>query len=255
MMFSLIVQLLVLAPDPAPARVAAPAPPKTVAVLNFDNTSGSADYQNMGKALAAMMITDLSSVPELTLVERERMQDIIEEQRLQSTPLFDPATAVKAGKLMGAQFIVTGAFAAAQPQVRIDTRVIDVETGEIVKTAKVTGKEDKFFELQQKLASELVDGLGVALTPEGREALRRRQEANRLDEMETVALYSQALGAFDADDYVTAAEKLGPVMQKSGGAMVVQLTYAEAKKRAANKAKEQARDKIKAGLRGLIKKP
>jgi TolB-like protein len=248
-MIGLVLQLLVVTP------ALQPAPTKTVAVLNFDNTSGNAEYQNMGKALAAMMITDLASVPELTLVERERMQDVLEEQKLQSSPLFDQATAVKAGKLIGAQYIVTGVFAAAQPQVRIDTRVIDVETGEIVKTAKVTGKEDKFFELQQKLAHELVDGLGVALTPEGREALRKRQEADRMDELQTVTLYSQALQAFDADDYVTAAEKLGPVMQKSGGAIVVQLTYAEARKRAANKAKNAAKEKITSGIRGLLKKP
>ena len=43
--------------------------------------------------------------------------------------------------------------------IRIDTRVIRVSTGEIVKTAKVTGDEKKFFDLQQKLSKELLDGL------------------------------------------------------------------------------------------------
>jgi TolB-like protein len=251
---SLILQLFILAPvvPPKPAPVLAP---KTVAVLNFDNNSGRSDYQNVGKALAAMMITDLAAVPDLTLVERERMQEILTEQSMQHSALFDSTTAVKAGKLIGAQFIVTGAFIDAQPSIRIDTRVIDVQTGQIVKAAKVTGKEDKFFELQQKLAHELVDGLGVTLTPEGRESLRKRQEADRMDELATVTQYSMALGAFDGGDYVTAAEKLGPVMQKSGGAMVVQLTYAEAKKRVAAKAQNAAKDKLKSGLRGLIKKP
>jgi hypothetical protein len=36
--------------------------------------------------------------------------------------------------------------------------VVSVETGEVVRTAKVQGKEDKFFDLQQKLAKELVKG-------------------------------------------------------------------------------------------------
>ena len=38
--------------------------------------------------------------------------------------------------------------------------------GEIVKAAQVTGHEDKLFELQQRLAGRLIDGLGLALSPE-----------------------------------------------------------------------------------------
>jgi TolB-like protein len=244
-MLPLILQLLILA---APA-------PKTVAVLNFDNNSGRSDYEHVGKGLAAMMISDLGGVPALQLVEREKMESILKEQSLQRSSLFDSTTAVRTGKLIGAEYIVVGSFAAVQPSMRIDTRVIRVETGEIVKTARVTGKEDKFFDLQQKLAKELIDGLEVALSPEEREKLRLRQEANRVDELQTVALYSNALQAYDGGDYATAVERMVPVMQKAGGATVVQLTYAEAKKRASEKVKTQATEKVKAGLRGLIKRP
>ena len=244
-MLPILLQLLILT---APA-------PKTVAVLNFDNNSGRSDYEHVGKGLAAMMISDLGGVPALQLVEREKMEAILKEQSLQQSSLFDSTTAVRTGKLIGAEYIVVGSFAAVQPSMRIDTRVIRVETGEIVKTARVTGKEDKFFDLQQKLAKELIDGLEVALSPEEREKLRLRQEANRVDELQTVALYSNALQAYDGGDYATAVERMVPVMQKAGGATVVQLTYAEAKKRASEKMKAQATDKVKAGLRGLIKRP
>ena len=244
-MLPILLQLLILA---APA-------PKTVAVLNFDNNSGRSDYEHVGKGLAAMMISDLGGVPALQLVEREKMEALLKEQSLQQSSLFDSTTAVRTGKLIGAEYIVVGSFAAVQPSMRIDTRVIRVETGEIVKTARVTGKEDKFFDLQQKLAKELIDGLEVALSPEEREKLRLRQEANRVDELQTVALYSNALQAYDGGDYATAVERMVPVMQKAGGATIVQLTYAEAKKRASEKVKAQAKDKVKAGLRGLIKRP
>src|SRR5687767_2397263 len=229
-MLPILLQLLILA---APA-------PKTVAVLNFDNNSGRSDYEHVGKGLAAMMISDLGGVPALQLVEREKMEALLKEQSLQRSSLFDSTTAVRTGKLIGAEYIVVGSFAAVQPSMRIDTRVIRVETGEIVKTARVTGKEDKFFDLQQKLAKELIDGLEVALSPEAREKLRLRQEANRVDELQTVALYSNALQAYDGGDYATAVERMVPVMQKAGGATVVQLTYAEAKKRASEKVKTQA---------------
>jgi TolB-like protein len=260
-MLGLTLQLLALAlPAPSaapgvPSAAVVEVAPKTVAVLNFDNNSGRADYERVGTGIAAMMISDLSSVPELQLVERERIRDVITEQQLQQTNLFDSSTAVRAGKLVGAQYIVTGSFAAVQPSIRIDTRVISVETGKIVKTAHVTGKEDKFFELQQKLAKELIDGLDVALSPEDRVRLQQRQEANRVNDLGSVALYSLALAAFDAGDYVTAAEQLHRVLQKEPGSAVVQRTYDEAKTRATGKAKQSAKDKVRERLRGLFGKP
>jgi TolB-like protein len=246
------------APAVAPAMPGAPPAaiaPKTVAVLDFDNNSGRTEYERIGSALAAMTISDLSSVPALQLVERQRINDVITEQKLQRTNLFDSTTAVRAGKLVGAQYILTGSFAAVQPSVRIDTRVISVETGQIVKTAHVTGKEDKFFELQQKLDKELIDGLDVALSPEDRALLEQRQEANRMRELETVALYAGALAAFDAGDYVTTVERLQPVLQREPASAVVQRTYDEAKSRASNKAKETAKDKVRNKLRGLFGRP
>src|ERR1044071_5880735 len=166
----------------APAgRTPASAPKKSVAVLYFDNYTGKPDYDPLGKGIASMMISDLSSVPEIQLVERDRMQDLIKEIDAQHTKYFDSTTAVKVGKMVGAEYIVVGAFAALDPKMRIDTRVVRVETGQIVKTAQVSGDEDKFFDLEQKLANKLIDGLGIALSPEEQQKLASQQRANRVD--------------------------------------------------------------------------
>ena len=135
---SLLAALLV-APQPVSHGPEAAAARKTVAVLRFDNNSGNADYDPLGKGIAAMMITDLSSVEAVQVGERERMQDLVGEMQMQQSKLFDPKTAVQLGKLVGAEYVVTGALMALDPKLRIDTRVIRVSTGEIVKTAKRTG--------------------------------------------------------------------------------------------------------------------
>ena len=46
---------------------------KAVAVLRFDNNTGDARYDNLGRALSTMMITDLSVVEAIRLVEREKL--------------------------------------------------------------------------------------------------------------------------------------------------------------------------------------
>ncbi|MDF1503811.1 CsgG/HfaB family protein, partial [Roseisolibacter sp. H3M3-2] len=241
--------LLAAAPRLAWARAWPAAAPKTVAVLYFDNNTGSADYDAMGRGVAAMLITDLSGVPDITLVERERLQNVIAEQKLQQSGYFDPSTAVRTGKLLGAEYLLTGQFTAKEPEIRIDTRVVRVETGEIVRTAKVQGKEDKFFDLQQKLAKELVKGLPIAVSPEAMAEMERRQEKNRIDDARVMVDFSQGLQRLDYGDHVGAIEKLGPLMVKAPESALFGAAYAEAKRRSGNAAKNKARDALKGALR------
>ncbi len=242
---------------PAPQPVPKPVPktaPKTLAVLYFDNNTGDADYDAVGRGLAAMMITDLAGVDGVKVVEREHLQDLVKEMDAQHTRYFDSTTAVKVGQLAGAQYVVTGALAAIKPRVRIDTRVVSVETGEVVKTAHVQGDEDKFFELQQKLAKQLTDDLGLALSPEAQEKLRQRQEQNRIDRLRTINGVARALAQFDGGDYAGALLTMGPVMRDSPSATVVTATYSVVQRRAATKTENALKEKVNKGIGGLIRK-
>jgi len=247
--------LALLSAAPVVVEAQASAPRKTVAVLYFDNYSGKADYDPLGKGIASMMISDLGAVQEIQLLERERIQDLLKESELSHSRYFDSTTAVKVGRMSGAEYIVVGAFAAVQPQMRIDTRVVRVSTGEIVKTAQVVGKEDAFFDLEQKLAARLIDGLGVALSPEEQEKLRQKQESNRMDAASTVVSFSKALSLYDKGDYLDAGSAMGPVLRASPNSALAQTLYGEIRRRAAAKASESAKDKIKAGIGGWLKRP
>jgi TolB-like protein len=231
------------------------APKKTVAILYFDNNTGKADYDPLGRGIASMMISDLSVVKEIQLVERERMQDLLKEIENQQTKYFDSTTSVKVGKMMGAEFVVVGSFATAQPQIRIDTRVVRVETGEIMKTAQVVGHEDKFFDLEQKLADRLIDGLGIALSPEEQEKLKAQQEANRIEALATMREFSRALQLYDKKDYEAALKPMAAAAQGAPNSMLVRVAYADMKRRASAALADKAKDKIKSGIGGLIKRP
>jgi curli biogenesis system outer membrane secretion channel CsgG len=202
-----------------------------------------------------MMISDLGAVPEIQLLERERVRDLLSEMELSRTKYFDSTTAVKVGRMAGAEYIIVGAFATVQPQMRIDTRVVRVRTGEIVKTAQVVGKENEFFDLEQKLAARLIDGLGIALSPEEQQRLAAKQQANRIDAATSVVKFSKALTLYDKGEYVDAGAELGPVLQASPNSEIVQSLYGEIRRRAAAKATESAKDKIKAGIGGLLRRP
>jgi TolB-like protein len=222
----------------------------TLAVVAFENNTGQARYDPLGKGLANMMTSDLSAVPELRLVEREQLQALIEELELQQTEYFDSTTALQVGMFVGADHVVVGSIAAVSPQVRLDTRVVHVESGRVVQTATVTGHEDDLFDLQQRLAASLIEGIDVVLTPEGHAALQARQEANRMDDIETMLLYSEALDLYDRGDYVGALERLNEVRQRAPSSQLVSAAVALAQERAEDRVEEEVRGRINRFLRG-----
>jgi len=83
---------------------------KTVAVTSFSNL-GSEKLGPLGKGMAAMLISDLSKVPDLKVVDRIRLQALLQEMKLGTTGLVDANTAPKVGKLLKARHVTTGSLA------------------------------------------------------------------------------------------------------------------------------------------------
>ena len=70
----------------------------TIAISYFDNTSGSEQYNPLSKGLADMLITDLSNVKSIQIVEREKLESLLKEIDLGESKFIDPNTAQKLGK-------------------------------------------------------------------------------------------------------------------------------------------------------------
>lgn len=236
---------------PTPTADATPVR-KAVAVLRFDNNTSDAKYDNLGRGLAAMMISDLSVVEELQLVERERMEEIQTELDLSQSGMVDPETAQQVGLIVGAEYVVTGAFMTVDPEMRLDTRVVRVETTEIVKTADVRGPSDDLFDLQEELASELIDGIEVVLTAEDRERLRERQRENRIGDVETMLAFSSALCLLDHGAYVQALEEMQEVQESVSGSALVDLAVDRLKERAAESAKDRVVEEANNAIGNLL---
>ena len=92
---SLVSWVPVLLPAPA---LAADKP--IVTVLYFDNQTGDETMAPLGKGLADMMITDLSALPQIRVVEREKLEALLRELALQQTEYFDPVTAQHIGQTL-----------------------------------------------------------------------------------------------------------------------------------------------------------
>ncbi len=79
----------------------------TIALLNFENASGTQGLDAKVSAYTLDALTDIKD-PFLRVVDRENMEAIIHEQQLQLSGAIDQNTAVQVGELVGAQALLTG---------------------------------------------------------------------------------------------------------------------------------------------------
>ncbi len=82
-----------------------PPEPNSVAVFSFNNKSDK-KYNAFAKGITALVITDLSKVPNLKVLERQKMQYILNEIALSKTKLTDEKTMIRAGKIMKAEKLI-----------------------------------------------------------------------------------------------------------------------------------------------------
>ena len=140
----------------APAAEAPRAPAATtIGVLYFDYGGKNAELEPLSKGLAQMLISDLAAVDTIRVVERERLQAVLDEQKLGHGGKIDGRTAARIGKLLGARYLVLGTYFDAMGAFRADARLVNVETGQIVKSIGANGKAEDFMSLEQTLAEGL----------------------------------------------------------------------------------------------------
>ena len=186
---------------------------KTVAISYFDNTSGLEQYNPLSKGLADMLITDLSNVKSIQIVEREKLESLLKEIDLGEGKFIDPNTAQKLGKGLGAGYMLTGSYLIMGETMRIDARLVDVGTGEIAMAEEITGEKNTFFELEKDLVNKLIVTLNLELS----RAETRKIKKVQTESFESFSAYSSGLDAFDNGEYDKAMKSLEEAVEIDEG--------------------------------------
>lgn len=141
----------------APVSRSAPA----VAVWDPEDLSpGSAGEQGIGEVLA-LRIIETARARGISVVERQKLLLAVEELRLGSSALADESTRLRLGRITGARLMIFGGYLAVGNRVRMDVRLVDVETGKVLRTASRTGPAGgigALLDLCGKAADDLLPG-------------------------------------------------------------------------------------------------
>ncbi len=176
----------------------------TLAVLYFQNIGNNRNLDPLQKGLTEMLITDLSKVKDLRVVERVKLQKLLDEIGLGKSGLVDEKSAPRVGRIFGADKLVKGTFLDLDSaNFRVGVGMIGTKSGSYQDLAKVTGLLEDFFKLEKELTFNVIDEMGIKLSDAEREAIRIIPTESYL----AFVAYSKGLDLEDQGRYSEAAEQ------------------------------------------------
>ena len=222
-----------------------PTSPSVVAVMPMRFSGPDTSLKPLERGFADLLTTDLARSSQLTLVERSRMQALLDEIQLQKSGATDAASNVRAGKMLRAGRVVQGSLNQVGAfDLRADAAVVDVPTSQIRGTANASDQLEAVFNLEKKLALDLFTQLGVTLSPAERNTIEQRPTRS----MQAFLAYSRGLRAEDEGRYDDAGRYFNEAIRIDPGFQSAQTKSQEARQASAGSAVTPA--SVEIGLKG-----
>ena len=131
---------------------------KRVAVVDFTDLQGG--RTEFGRFMAEELSVRMAKQAiGFKVVDRIHISKLIEEQKFNLSGLVDKETAKNFGRLVGADAIVTGSYAVMPNGVRLNVKLINTETGEVLTGTQVDFQRTKFID--ELLSKRLDTGLAT----------------------------------------------------------------------------------------------
>jgi TolB-like protein len=162
----------------------------TIAVLPFENSGSYGQdreaFDALEVGLPAILAATLDAHPSVAVVDRGRLDQTLEQQKLAAAHRLDAGSATGIAKAAGARYAVSGSFADFYGKFRINARVVDAQTGQILKV--VSNDEPRLQDraqlaaIIQVVADRIVGAVGLPPYPPDVAARRRAVPTEALTE-------------------------------------------------------------------------
>jgi serine/threonine protein kinase/Flp pilus assembly protein TadD len=149
-------------------QVATSAPEKSVAVLYFENLSGSKDDEYFRDGMTEDIITELSNIKELQVFPRAAVLAYRDK----------PVTGPQVGRELNAACVLSGSLRRAGNRLRITAQLIQAHTGHSIWAERYDRELKDVFEVQDEIARSISQALRIKLSPQEEKAIARKQTEN-----------------------------------------------------------------------------
>jgi serine/threonine protein kinase/Flp pilus assembly protein TadD len=159
--------------DSGKQKSAAPQPvaqvgEKSVAVLFFENLSGSKDDEYFRDGMTEDIITELSKIKELQVFPRAAVLAYRDKA----------VTGPQVGRELNAACVLSGSLRRAGNRLRITAQLIQTQTGHSIWAERYDRELKDVFEVQDEIARSISQALRIKLSPQEEKAIARKQTEN-----------------------------------------------------------------------------
>jgi TolB-like protein len=202
---------------------AQPASPKVVAVMPLRFVGTDTTLQPLERGMAELMTTDLARSHELTVVERAKLQAVMDEIKLQGSGQTDATSNVRAGRIIQAGSVVNGQIAQTAQRIRVDAAIVNTSTAQLTGGAQNENTLEQVFSIEKIIVLQLLDSLGVRLTTAERDSIEQRPTRS----LQAFLAYSRGLRFEDQGRYDDASRSFQDASRIDPGFLQAQQKGAE----------------------------
>ena len=183
----------------------------TLALWDFDNnTVGPMEaiqgVEHLSRILPEALLARLSRTPGLRVVERVRLREVLDEQKLGASAVADQEARLRLGRILGAGNMLFGEYIALGPVIRVDVRLVDVATSRILLAEARTGVEED-------LLADMADLAEVIARARGQQAAK----GGATFPPAAWALYETGLRQMDDKQFATAVDTFKQLLVQHPG--------------------------------------
>jgi serine/threonine protein kinase/Flp pilus assembly protein TadD len=146
------------------AAAAAPVKQKSVAVLYFENQSGSKEDEYFRDGITEDIVTEISKIGQLDIFPRSEMLAFRDK----------PVTAQQVSQQLGAAYVLEGSIRRAGNRVRITAQMVEASTRHSVWAERYDRQLEDVFAIQEEIARSIAQALRITMTPQEEKTIARR---------------------------------------------------------------------------------
>jgi len=135
----------------------------SLAVMYFENNTGDESYDHWRKALAELLIADISQSQHIRVISAARLYNILEQIGQLDADAYSSDVLNQVVSHTGVEYVLVGGFAKAGDVFRVNIMLQDASTGEAMASERTEAKgEENFFSMVDELTMKIKDHFNLS---------------------------------------------------------------------------------------------
>jgi len=127
-----------------------------IAIVDFKNTGADSSLDYLTGTIPESISTSMAKSGRLEIVERSRLEAALNEMQMSEVGIVDESQAAELGRAVGANAILVGSYVSIGTIIRINSRLIDVQTSRVLKAEMVQGTVGtEIFDMMDEMAASI----------------------------------------------------------------------------------------------------